>query len=120
MIAGRRRQIAIVAIKAAHSAIFLSLLASLLVFAQRGVAGRSDRLAAITGSVVAVEALVFCGNGRRCPLTDAVESLGAAKGSVTDIFLPSFIASRIFTVTAPLFGLSLVLHARNLLRSRTS
>ena len=116
MIPGRRRQIAIVAIKATHSAIFLGLLASLLVFAQRGVAGRSDRLAAITGSVVAVEALVFLGNGRRCPLTDAVESLGATKGSVTDIFLPSFIASRIFTVTAPLFGLSLALHARNLLR----
>ena len=116
MIPGRRRQIAVVAIKATHSAIFFGLLASLLVFGQRGVARRSDRLAAITGSVVAVEALVFCGNGRRCPLTDAVESLGAAKGSVTDIFLPSFIASRIFTVTAPLFGLSLAMHVRNVMR----
>ena len=116
MIPARRQELAIVAIKAAHSAIFFGLLASLFVFAQRGAAGRSDRLAAITGSVVAVEALVFLGNGRRCPLTDAVESLGAAKGSVTDIFLPPFIAGRIFTVTAPLFGLSLVLHARNLMR----
>ena len=120
MIPGRRREIAIVAIKAAHSAIFLGLLASLLVFAQRGVAGHSDRVAALTGATVAVEALVFLGNGRRCPLTDAAESLGATKGSVTDIFLPSFIASRIFTVTAPLFGLSLALHARNLVgRART-
>ena len=64
---------------------------------------------------MAVEALVFLGNGRRCPLTDVVESLGAAKGSVTDIFLPSFLASRLFTVTAPLFGLSLALHARNVM-----
>ena len=64
---------------------------------------------------MAIEALVFCGNGRRCPLTDVAESLGAAKGSVTDIFLPSFVASRIFTVMAPLFGLSLALHARNVM-----
>ena len=112
----RSRTAAITAIKAVHSAIFLALLGSLLVFAQRGATGRSDRIAAVTGSLVALEALVFCGNGRRCPLTDAVESLGAEKGSVTDIFLPSFIAKRIFTVTAPLFTLSIALHARNLAR----
>src|ERR1700738_5180292 len=74
---GRRRRLAIAGIKAAHSATFFGLLASLLVFAQRGVAGRSDRLAALTGATVAAEALVFLGNGRRCPLTDVVESLGA-------------------------------------------
>jgi len=46
----RSRTAAITAIKAVHSAIFFALLGSLLVFAQRGATGRSDRIAAVTAA----------------------------------------------------------------------
>jgi len=39
--------------------------------------------------VVATESLIFAGNGFRCPLTRIAERLGAERGSVTDIYLPS-------------------------------
>jgi hypothetical protein len=36
--------------------------------------------------------LGFAANGFRCPLTDLAESQGAARGSVTDIYLPAWFA----------------------------
>jgi len=57
-----------------------------------GFARRSDRRAAIAAGVVAGETLLFAANGFRCPLTQVAESLGAERGSVTDIFLPKWFA----------------------------
>lgn len=47
----------------------------------------------------------------RCPLTTLAENQGAKKGSVTDIFLPDFIARNIFRVSFPFFILELILLA---------
>jgi hypothetical protein len=108
----------VVVIKGVHSAIFFGLLTSLLVFLQRGIVGRADRAAALSGAAVAAEALIFCGNGRRCPLTAVVERIGAERGSVTDIYLPRPIAMHIFELTAPLFVLGIALNARTLIAGR--
>ena len=99
------------AIKLVHSTIFFTMLASLLVFVQRGLAGRSDRLALVSGLLVSGEALIFCGNGRRCPLRQLAEAVGEDRGSVTDLFLPRWIAEHIFEITAPIFALGIALQA---------
>ena len=56
---------------------------------------------------------MFAGNGFRCPLTDVAERYGAADGSVTDIFLPSWFARRLPAIHAPLLVLIAALHLRN-------
>ena len=109
---------AVVAVKAAHSAIFFGLLWSLLVLFYKGVRGRSDRTAAIAGALVVGEAIVFYGNGRRCPLTGVAEDLGAESGAVTFMFLPRPIAQHIFEIALPIVLMSFALHARNLLQER--
>lgn len=50
-------------------------------------------------------------NDGQCPLTTLAEDLGAEKGSVTDIFLPNWLASRIFSIFTPIFvfGLGLLM-----------
>jgi hypothetical protein len=42
-------------------------------------------------------------------LTILTEHLGAARGSVTDIFLPKWFADRIFPVCGTTFGVALLL-----------
>ncbi len=71
---------------------------------------------AIAAGVVVGESLIFVGNRCRCPLTRVAEALGAACGSVTDIYLPLWLASYIVPIHVPLLALALSLHARNFLR----
>ena len=53
-------------------------------------------------------------NGARCPLTSLAESLGADDGSVTDIYLPGWLARILPMIHVPLVLAALWLHWRNL------
>ena len=113
------RRSALVGVKAVHSLIYFSIESCMGYLLYTGLKGREDRRTAIAAGVVTAESLIFVGNGRRCPLTGLAETLGAESGSVTDIYLPSWLASNLFPVHLPLLALALWLHARNLLRRRT-
>jgi hypothetical protein len=63
---------------------------------------------------------VYAGNGFRCPLTGLAEELGAKRGSVTDIFLPKWLASNIARTYVPIFVAALILHGKNLTRPTTA
>jgi hypothetical protein len=60
---------------------------------------------------ILVNGLLLLINNGRCPFTTFAENQGAEKGSVTDIFLPEWIARNIFRVSFPLFILGLLLLA---------
>jgi len=51
--------------------------------------------------LVAVKA--YAGNGWRCPLTSLAEGLGAERGSVSDIYLPRWLATKLAEITSPIF-----------------
>ncbi len=85
-----------------------------------GLKGREDRRTAIAAAVVGGETLIFVGNRCRCPLTRLAENLGAASGSVTNLYLLRFLASRLVLIQLLLLGLALCLHVRTFLQqSRT-
>ncbi|MFC2054515.1 hypothetical protein ACFLV7_09525 [Chloroflexota bacterium] len=48
--------------------------------------------------LILLEGFVLLINGWQCPLTVYAENLGADDGSVTDIFLPKFIANQMFKI----------------------
>ncbi|WP_455423616.1 hypothetical protein [Arthrobacter zhaoxinii] len=75
---------------------------------------RSDRRAGIAAAVVAVEILVFAGNGFHCPLTAVARNLGDSTGSVTDIYLPQWLAKNLPAIHVPLIIAAVVLHWRNI------
>ncbi|MDY7102088.1 MAG: hypothetical protein S0880_12950 [Actinomycetota bacterium] len=104
------------AVKAAHTAIWWVVEAAMAYLLWSGLARRSDRRAATAAAVVAAETAVFLGNGARCPLTGLAESLGAERGSVTDIYLPRWFAHWLPVIHVPLVAAAVWLHARNLRR----
>ncbi len=109
----------VVVVKFIHSAIFVAELSAILWLVLTGLVGRRDRTVVMAASAVALEAVVFCGNGRTCPLTPLAERLGATRGSVSDIFLPDAVARTIPIWSTALVILATLLHVRSALtRSR--
>ena len=103
---------AIAAIKAFHSAAFLSIFALIVLFTLDGLRGRATRRTALAAVVALAETAVYVTNNQVCPLTPLVEEMGAASGAVTDIFLPDSISRRIPTFSGGLLIVGLVLQAR--------
>jgi hypothetical protein len=114
---GSRDTVLLAAVKAVHTAWWLVVEVAMAYVLYAGMRRRTDRRAAIAGAVVAAESLVFLAGGARCPLTGLAESLGAKRGSVTDIYLPRWLARNLPAIHVPLVALAVVLHVRNLRRT---
>jgi hypothetical protein len=105
-----------IGVKAVHSVAFWILQSAVLYLVYKAVRGESDPKAAAAAVLVGSECVIYAGNGFRCPLTGLAEDLGAESGSVTDIFLPDWLARNIANIYAPLYVVALILHGRNLRR----
>jgi hypothetical protein len=106
----------LVIVKAMHSLIYFSIEFCMGYLIYAGLRGREDRRTAIAAGVVVGESIIFVGNRCRCPLTGLAKDLGDARGSVTDIYLPRWLASNLVPIHVPLLALALYMHARNFLR----
>ena len=85
-----------------------------------GIRKQSDRRAGMAAAVVAAETLVFAANGFHCPLTAVARDLGDDTGSVTDIYLPRWLARNLPGIHVPLIIAAVVLHWRNLSARRAA
>lgn len=110
------RRSALVGVKAVHSLLYFSIEYCMGYLIYTGLKGREDRRTAIAAGVVGTESIIFLGNRCRCPLTALAKELGATSGSVTDIYLPGFLASHLVLIHVPLLALALCLHVRNFRR----
>jgi hypothetical protein len=109
-------RLGLVAVKVFHTAWWFLVEAAMLYLLAAGLRRRSDRRVALAGAVVAGESMIFLANGGRCPLTGLAESLGAERGSVTDIYLPRWLAASLPAIHVPLVAWAAYLHGRSLLR----
>ena len=111
---------ALVAIKATHSALFVGILGAILWLVWTGLSGRRDRSVVVAAAVVATEVGVFVANRGVCPLTPLAERYGAhaGTGGVSDIFLPRVLARSIPLWSSALVGIAAVLHLRGVVRRR--
>src|SRR5690348_671874 len=98
-------------VKVIHTLIFALLSGCVLYVLASGVFNRITFWTWGAALAIVVEGLVLFASGGRCPLTGVAERLGAADGSVSDIFLPRWFADRIFPIctTTFLIGCALVL-----------
>lgn len=101
-----------------HSLVFFGEELSVGYLLYAGLRKRQGRAAAVAAGATVAESLIYFGNGQHCPLSGLAEELWADHVSVTDIYLPRWIAMRIFTYNAPLVVLATALHARVFLARR--
>ena len=102
-------------VKLVHTFIFWMLSACVLYIL---LSGAFDRVTPWTWAAIialVVEGIVLAASGGRCPLTKLAERLGAADGSVSDIFLPRWFADRIFPICGTLYAIGCALIAFRLL-----
>lgn len=106
------------AVKAFHTLAWFTIEACMLYVLYSGVRGRSDRRAGLAAAVVGAETLVFATSGFRCPLTSVARNLGDSTGSVTDIYLPKWLARNLPAIHVPLIIIAGVFHWRNISATR--
>ncbi len=102
----KRPRLTILRVKILHSLIFWVLSACVLYALYSGIADRVTRWTWIAVVLGLVEGIVLAAFGWKCPLRIAAERLGAENGSVTDIFLPRWFASRIFPICGTTFAVA--------------
>lgn len=104
----KQRTMALFAIKAIHTIIFFVLSWAVLFIFYSGLTNRVSRKTGVAIAAVLGEAVIFAGNGFRCPLTKVAERLGAENGTVGDILLPQWLAQRIPQISSTLVGVGLL------------
>jgi hypothetical protein len=114
-----RHPVAVLALKTVHTVIFAGELSAILWLLVSGLVGRRDRTVGIAALAVAGEAAVFLANDGVCPMTPLTERMGAAHGSVSDIFLPDALARTTPIWSTVLLMLAGLLHARAIVVSRS-
>jgi hypothetical protein len=117
VVADVRHPLAVAALKAVHTVIFVGELSAILWLVASGFVGRRDRTVGIAAAAVAVEVAVFVANDGVCPITPLTERMGAVHGSVSDIFLPKAVARTTPIWSTALLALAGLLHLRAVTRS---
>jgi len=115
-----RRSLVLDAIKAAHSAIFFSIAGLIVLIAWDGLRARPRRRTAAAAVVAFAEAAVYASNNQVCPLTPLAEELGAASGTVTDMYLPGWLSRRIPVLSGSLLVVGMILNGRAFAMARSA
>jgi len=98
-------------VRALHTAIYLVMVAAIFVLLYSAIASYAGVWLWVSLALLAVESVVFVGNGFRCPLTALAVSYGAEKGYAFDTFLPESFTRHTFRFFGSLMVLGLVLLA---------
>ncbi len=114
----KRKAALMFSIQFTHTAIFFGLTASIFYLLYSAIANRLTRWTGIAFIALLMESAVMLFNNWQCPLRGWAEALGADRGSVTDIFLPRWLADRIFTLCTPLYAIGFIGVAIRYLQAR--
>ena len=95
-------------VKLVHTVIFWILSLCVVYALVSGLADRITTWTWVAVGLVLIESVVLALSGWTCPLTNLAERLGDGHGSVADIFLPTWLADRIFPVCGTTYAIALV------------
>jgi hypothetical protein len=98
-------------VRAVHTLIYLVMAASTFALLYAGLTGRQGAWLRVSMGLLAVEIVVFVGNGMRCPLTALAVRYGAEKGYAFDTFLPEPVTRYTFQFFTTVMVVGLVLLA---------
>lgn len=96
-------------VKLIHTFIFWLFSGCVLYALFSGIADRITTWTWIAVGLILLEGVILALSGWTCPLTILAEKLGAARGAVSDIFLPKWFADRIFPICGTMYGVAILL-----------
>ena len=96
-------------IKLVHSIIFWFMAACLLYILYCGITRTFNWTLLLAISAILIEGLVLLFNHWQCPFTNLAKEYGDERGSVTDMFLPIWIARNVFKGSAIILAFGLIL-----------
>jgi hypothetical protein len=97
------------AIKALHTVVYAVMVVAIFYVLYCGISGTLNIKLAVAVGLVALEGVVFFGNGRKCPLTRLAQRYGDPKGYVGDLFCPEWLSRRTFSIFTTIFCIALLL-----------
>lgn len=95
-------------VKLFHTFIFFILSVCILFLLYCAMFSRRTKWTAVALILVVIEGIVIVVNDWRCPLADLAERIGGEDGSVTSIFLPDWLAGRVFQICTPLASIAIL------------
>lgn len=98
-------------VRIVHTAIYAVMVVAIAVLLYAGITGYSDAWLWVSLGLVAIEGVVFFGNGMRCPLTALAVRYGADKGHAFDTLLPERFTRYTFRFFGSLTAVAVVLLA---------
>ena len=101
----------VVFIKSVHTLIFLVMCGFMVALLFEVITNQITYLSWLAIAIFCIEGIVLMFNHWRCPLAIYAENVGAIHGLETDIYLPRWVAIRIFPVCSGLFVSALLLLA---------
>ena len=114
------RSLALWSIKALHTLIFFIMSGAVFYLVYSTLANRVTRWTWAAVITIIGEGGVLLLFGGSCPLRLLAEEMGEERGSVTDIFLPRWLADRIFVIFTPLSLIGMAVLAVRTWRARRS
>ena len=104
-------------VRRAHTIIYIVMACATLYVFYCGLSGRRDLVLTISAVLVALEGLVFLGNGLRCPLTILAQRYGDPTGHVGDTLFPERCTRYTFRVFGSLYAIGVILIAFQFIQS---
>jgi hypothetical protein len=98
-------------VRTVHTAIYIVMVAAIFVLLYASATGYVGFWLWVALGLLAVETVVFVGNGLKCPLTALAVSYGAETGYAFDTFLPERVTRNTFRFFGSLMVFGLVLLA---------
>lgn len=92
-----------------HTAIFVVMATAVFFILVCGLFAIRTAGIYVAIGLIAVEGVVFLGNGARCPLTNLAKCYGAEKGYVFDTWFPEHLTRFTFPVFTSLLAIGLLL-----------
>lgn len=92
-----------------HTLIYVTMVAAIAMLLYAGITGYDGLGLWVSLGLLAVETVVFLGNGMKCPLTAVAVRYGAEKGHAFDTLLPERLTRYTFRFFGTLMVLGLVL-----------
>lgn len=96
-------------VRSLHTTIYLVMVAAIVVLLYASITGYEGFWLWIALGLLAVETIVFLGNGMTCPLTTMAVRFGAEKGYAFDTFLPERCTRLTFRIFGTLMIIGLIL-----------